>query len=79
LRSIGQIASLQTIQDNDEDYRRQRGGGNYFAGHDRRRLPGAVARRQDRRRLGLRPVKPHHEVDLAVRRRQPVGLFVDAR
>ena len=31
LRPIGQIARLQTIQDNDEDYRRQRGGGTYFA------------------------------------------------
>src|SRR5207237_909627 len=42
-------------------------------------LPGACARRQDRRCFGLRPVQPHDEINLAVRRRQPVGFLVGAR
>jgi len=33
------------------------------------RLPCPLARRQDRRGFGFRPVKPHHEIDWAVRRR----------
>src|SRR6266852_3728657 len=47
--------------------------------HDCRRLPRAVARRQDRRRFDLRPIEPHDEVDVAVRRRQPIGFLLSAR
>src|SRR5271154_3917906 len=41
-----------------------------------RRLPRALPRRQNRRGLLFGPVKPHHQVDSVVRRRQPVGLLV---
>lgn len=37
--------------------------------NDLRRTPGALARRQDRRRLGLGPVQAHRHEDRAVRRR----------
>jgi len=46
---------------------------------DLRRTPGALAGRQDRRRLGLGPVETHGHEDRAGRRRQPVGLLVLAR
>jgi hypothetical protein len=46
---------------------------------DAGRPPGALADREDRRRRVLQPVEPHHQVDRAVRRRQPVGLLVRAR
>lgn len=39
---------------------------------DARRLPRALAGRQDGRRFGLRPIQAHHEVDRAIRRGQPV-------
>src|ERR1700732_2573422 len=40
--------------------------------HDRRWLPGAIARGQDRRCFDLRPVQTHDEVDFVIRRRQPI-------
>ena len=43
---------------------------------ERRRLPGAFASRQDGRRRVLGPVEAHHQIDIAVRRRQPVGFLV---
>jgi transposase len=46
---------------------------------DPRRTPGTLFGRQDRRRLGLRPVQAHGNEHRAVRGRQPVGLLVLAR
>ncbi len=43
------------------------------------RTPGTPAGRQDRRRLGLRPVEAHCNEHRAVRSRQPVGLLSLAR
>lgn len=43
------------------------------------RTPGTPAGRQDRRRLGLRPVEAHCNEHRAVRSRQPVGLLLLAR
>ena len=44
-----------------------------------RGLPRAFAGRQDRRRLRLRPVQAHHQVDRPVRGGQPVGIIVLAQ
>ena len=44
--------------------------------HDTGRLPGAFTGREDGRRLCLRPVEAHDEVDRVVRRGQPVGFLV---
>src|SRR4051812_17589180 len=45
---------------------------------DAGRLPGAGPRRQNRRRLGLRPVQAHHQIDGVARRGQPIGFLVGA-
>lgn len=42
------------------------------------RLPRAFAHRQDGRRLGLRPVEAHHQIDRTVGSGKPVGLLVRA-
>jgi Flp pilus assembly pilin Flp len=47
--------------------------------HNCWRLPGAIARGQDRRCFGLRPVEPHGQIDQVVRGWQPVRLLLCAR
>ena len=45
----------------------------------RRRLPRSLADRQDRRRLGFRPVQAHSQQHWPVWRGQPVGVFAGTR
>src|SRR5262245_26164350 len=47
--------------------------------HEAWRFPSPFAGRQNRWRLGLRPVQAQDDVERTIGRRQPVGLFVGTR